>query len=204
MRKPIDLTGQKFGRLNVVSLSPKRSGGHLHWVCDCECGNTITVLGYNLRNGNTKSCGCLQKEKAANRQYKHGQTGSRLFVTWCHMKQRCSNKNDHAYKYYGGRGIKVCAEWLNDFQTFCDWAMSNGYADNLTIDRIDVNGDYCPENCRWVTIKEQQMNKRVNVRIAFNGEIKTLSEWASEFNCRISAVYREILMREGRLLNETY
>lgn len=202
--KAIDLTGQRFGRLNVISLSPKRSGGHLHWICGCECGNTITVLGYNLRNGNTKSCGCLQKEIAAKRQYKHGQTGSRLFVAWVHMKQRCSNPNDHAYNYYGGRGIKVCDEWANDFQAFQDWAMSHGYSDKLTIDRIDVNGDYCPENCRWITIQEQQKNKRDNTTVLFNGHCKTVGDWAREFNCFPGSVYREILKREKRVFDATY
>ena len=161
MRKKVDLRGKKFGRLTVAAESPLRAGGHLHWVCICDCGKTITVLGYNLKNGNTKSCGCLQREIAANAKTKHNETGTRLFVTWIHMKQRCNNPKDHAFKYYGGRGIKVCNEWQNDFVVFRDWAMSNGYADNLTIDRIDVNSDYCPENCRWITIQEQQKTKEI-------------------------------------------
>lgn len=201
MRKKVDLRGEKFGRLTVVAESPLRAGGHLHWVCICDCGKQITVLGYNLKNGNTKSCGCLQREITANAKTKHNETGTRLFVAWVHMKQRCNNPKDHAFKYYGGRGIKVCDEWQHDFVAFRDWAMSNGYAENLTIDRIDVNGDYCPENCRWITIQDQQKNKRDNTKVLYNGHCKTVGEWAKEFGCYPGAVYREILKREKRVFS---
>ena len=204
MRKFDDLTGRKFGRLLVVDCIGKNQSNQARWKCVCECGNTVEVLGYNLKNGNTKSCGCLQKELAAAQHKSHGETGSRLFVAWVHMKQRCTNPNNRAFKYYGGRGITVCDEWRNSFEAFYEWAMANGYRDDLTIDRIDVNGNYCPENCRWITIQEQQRNKRDNVRIAFAGQVKTVAEWAKEFNCYNSSVYREILKREGRLLNESY
>lgn len=197
--KKVDLTGQKFGRLLVVEESAIRSGGHLHWLCECECGKRIVVLGYNLKNGNTKSCGCLRKELAKTSNLTHNNTGSRLYVAWVHMKQRCNNSKEYSYKHYGGRGIKVCDEWANSFQSFHEWAMSNGYADNLTIDRIDVNGNYCPENCRWVTFKEQQRNKRNNTRVLFNGYCKTVGAWAEEFGCVPAAVYREILKREKRV-----
>lgn len=202
MRALEDLTGKRFGRLLVIGCAGKNQSNQTKWSCLCDCGNTITALGYNLKNGNTKSCGCLQKDIMKTQLLKHGKTGSRLFNTWLHMKQRCNNPNDRAYKNYGARGITVCDEWQNDFEAFYTWATTSGYSDNLTIDRIDNNGSYSPENCRWITIQEQQGNKRDNVRVTFNGQIKTVSEWAREFNCRTSAVYREILKREGRLHHE--
>lgn len=206
-KKPYkDLTGQRFGRLTVASLVASPAGTNIPtmWVCVCDCGNSLAVRGYNLKNGNTLSCGCLQKDRAKETQTTHGMTGSRLYVIWQHIIGRCTRAKDKAYKWYGARGITICDEWLNSFEVFYEWAIANGYADNLTLDRIDVNGNYCPENCRWITLKEQQRNRRDNVRVSFNGQTKTVAEWAKEFNCRSSAVYREILKREGRLYSETY
>lgn len=204
-KKPYqDLTGKRFGRLVVLSLVPDEAGAKVptRWLCKCDCGKELPIRAYNLKSGNTLSCGCLQKEYAVARNKIHGMTGTRLYVTWQHMISRCTRESDGAYKYYGGRGITVCDEWKNDFQTFYDWAMKNGYTDELTIDRIDVNGNYCPENCRWATKKEQQRNKRDNTRVSFNGQIKTVCEWAEEFNCFASMVYREILKREGRVYSD--
>ena len=154
-KKIIDLTGTKFGRLTVKRLLEERfayrdlSGKthfQLQWECECECGNIITVLGGNLKRGNTTSCGCLHKELLANRSSSHGCSGTKLYSVWCHMRNRCSNPKDKDYEYYGGRGIKVCSEWLNDFETFRKWAISSGYTDDhkkmeLTIERKDVNGN---------------------------------------------------------------
>ena len=201
VKKPYkSLIGKKFGRLTVVSLVESDVGTKIptKWLCKCDCGNTIKALGYNLNNGNTKSCGCLRKEFAKNKKYIHGCTKTRLHTTWSHMKQRCENTNDKAFKHYGGRGIKICDEW-HDFACFRDWALVNGYSDDLTIDRIDVNGNYEPSNCRWVTLKEQQTNKRNNAFIIFDGKRKCLAEWAKEFGCRQSSVHRVILEKEGRI-----
>jgi hypothetical protein len=206
-KKPYkDLTGQRFGRLTVASLvaSPAGTQTPTKWVCLCDCGSSLIVRGYNLKSGNTLSCGCLQKDRVKETQTTHGMTGTRLYVIWQHIIGRCARAKDKAYKWYGARGITICDEWLNSFEAFYEWAMSHGYSDDLTIDRIDVNGNYCPENCRWITLKEQQRNKRDNVRVSFNGQVKTVAEWAKEFNCYSSAVYREILKREGRLYSETY
>ena len=205
MKKPYqDLTGKRYGRLLVLSLVADEKGSNIptRWLCQCDCGKQLSVRAYNLKSGNTNSCGCLQKEIAATNKKTHGMTGSRLYIIWQHMIRRCTKETDQAYKYYGGRGIAVCDEWKDDFQAFYDWAMSHGYSDHLTIDRIDVNGNYCPENCRWATQREQQRNKRDNTRVSFNGQIKTVSEWAKEFNCFSSMVYREILKREGRVHSE--
>lgn len=201
-KKPYkDLTGQRFGRLLVLSLVDSPAGADIptKWRCLCDCGNIVEIRGYNLKSGGSGSCGCLQKENAAKRQTTHGKTKTRLYVTWQHMIGRCTRKSDKNFSRYGGRGIKVCSDWLNSFEAFRNWAMSNGYADNLTIDRIDVNGNYCPENCRWVTHAEQQQNKTNNTFVEYGGATKTVCEWAREFNCLPGAVYKEILSREGRV-----
>ena len=201
-KKPYnDLTGQRFGRLVVLSLVADDAGAkkQTRWFCECDCGNRLFVLAGNLRSGNTKSCGCLQREIAVKRNTTHGQSGTRLYVAWQHMIGRCTRKNVKDYNLYGGRGITVCSEWISSFEAFRDWALANGYADSLTIDRIDVNGNYCPENCRWVSHSEQQQNKTNNTFVEYNGETKTASDWARIFNCYPSAVYKEILSREGRV-----
>lgn len=179
MGKLIDLTGKKFGRLRVVNraddyISPK---GYVavNWLCKCDCGNTPIVRGCNLKSGLTKSCGCEKVDHPT--QLKHGGKGTRLYKIWKSMRTRCNNPNDKNYRYYGGRGISICREW-NDFKAFKDWAMTNGYGDNLTIDRINNNGNYCPENCRWADSTTQANNTRRNHFIEYNGERHTLSEWS--------------------------
>ena len=170
MMKYENLAGKKFGKLTaikkIINFNTKEK--HALWLCKCDCGNQKNVLSVHLKNGSVKSCGCLN----------HNQSNTRLYNIWAHIKNRCFNVTDKNYKYYGGRGITVCAEWLHDFQVFYDWAMSHGYADDLTIDRINVNGNYEPSNCRWVTRKEQCNNRRNNRLITYNGETHNLAEWA--------------------------
>lgn len=177
-RKVIDITGQKFGRLTVLyKLHNYHKKDGSYWLCVCDCGNIAEIRGGNLRHNITKSCGCWLKEHAQSKFTKHGKRSTRLYITWAHIKSRCYNKSIQEYKNYGKRGITMCDEWKDDFQAFYDWSMANGYNDNLTIDRIDVNGNYEPTNCRWTTIKQQNRNKRNNRNFTINGETHCLSEW---------------------------
>ena len=190
-----NLLGKKFGRLTVVK-EDGRFRQMVCWDCICDCGNHINVPSYYLTSGQTKSCGCLQKERTSQANTLHGDckrnNRSSLYGRYKHMLWRCENPNSKDYKNYGGRGIKVCDEWKNDYQKFKKWALENGYEEHLTIDRIDVNGDYEPINCRWITLQEQENNRTNNVFLVFNGIKKTASEWAREYGVNPSKIlYRK-------------
>lgn len=158
----MNLVGKKFNRLLAIEVVGRNSNREKLYKCKCDCGNYSIVRGAALKYGLTKSCGCLQREKASSANTKHGMYKSRIYKIWEDMHNRCYQKTYHAYCHYGGRGISICSEWLHDFKCFYDWSMANGYADNLSIDRIDVNGNYEPSNCRWITQKEQLKNRRIN------------------------------------------
>lgn len=190
-RKPIE-TGEVIGRLTVIEQVGKNSQGGKLFRCKCECGNEKIVLGAELRRHHTESCGCLFKDVQRKTVTRHGQRYSRLYEIWRSMKQRCYNPNKKKYECYGGRGITVCDEWLHDFQAFYDWAMANGYSDELSIDRIDVNGNYEPANCRWATIKEQANNRRCNVSLEAFGEEHTVAEWAEILGIKKSTLYSRL------------
>jgi len=147
-----DMTGQKFGRILVISYS-HISNHEAMWNCKCDCGKEWLVSGHNLRAGNIQSCGCLRNENTGKRFLKKGLSTTRLYNIWRGMRKRCNNPNEKSYKFYGAKGIKVCEEW-NDFEIFYEWAMNSGYTDNLTIDRKDNKKNYCPENCQWLTRTE--------------------------------------------------
>lgn len=187
--KFIDLTGRKFGRLLVIERAENFKSGDARFKCKCDCGNEVIAGSQNLKRGTTKSCGCLQKEVTINRSSIHGMTNTRIFRTWAGMKHRCEDsKNEH----YGARGIKVCDEWTNDFMSFYNWSMENGYNDSLTIERIDVNGNYEPSNCKWATIKEQNSNKTNKRLIEFNGKTLSLTQWAEETGIEKDTIFNRL------------
>lgn len=173
-----NLVGMKFGRLYVI----EREGTDypVKFRCKCDCGNEKIILSASLIGGNTTSCGCFRKEQALKATKKHGMWRSRMYNCWLNMKQRCYYEKSKFYKDYGGRGITVCDEWKNSFEAFYEWSMENGYNDKLTIDRIDVNGNYEPSNCRWATRKEQQLNRRTNVLHTLNGVTMAESQWCEK------------------------
>lgn len=180
MAKAINIAGQRFGRLTVIERVASTKA-QAQWRCVCDCGKETVVCSQDLRNGHTKSCGCYGLEVSVSHTPSfstHKESRSRLYRVWIGMKGRCNNCKNKAYSYYGGRGIKVCQDWNESYALFRDWALANGYQENLTIDRIDVNGNYCPENCRWVSMKVQMNNTRANRRITLNGETKTMAEWS--------------------------
>lgn len=170
-----DITGQKFGYWTVLGRdydyhSPK----HAKWICRCECGTVKSVFKTTLLSGRSKSCGCHSADNLKGINATHGLSDTRIYHTWSSMKRRCSPKSHNDRKIYYDRGIKVCDEWASDFMAFYEWAMSNGYNDTLSIDRIDNDGDYSPSNCRWVAIEKQQSNKRNNINVEYNGKVYDL------------------------------
>lgn len=171
-----NLVGKEFGKLTVIEFAGVNNHNKSLWKCSCECGGETIATTGNLNSGNSKSCGC---EKHRGNRRTHGMADSRIYNIWSRMKARCLNENDAHYSDYGGRGISVNKEWINSFTKFYEWSIDNGYTDELTIDRIDVNGNYEPSNCRWITIGEQQKNKRNNIHIDINGIEMIASEWAS-------------------------
>jgi len=190
-----DIINNKYGKLTVMKYSHKeknlnRAGYKHYYLCNCDCGTNGTLVERNnLKFGITKSCGCIHRESLIERnketaKYKgeSNSEDSRIFQIYGGMKDRCCNIKSHAYSNYGGRGIIICNEWLDDYFTFKEWALNNGYKNNLTIDRIDVSGNYEPSNCRWVTQKAQCNNKRNNKYITYKGRTQTLSEWCEELD----------------------
>lgn len=173
-----DIVGKKIGRLKVISLDHCNKFKNPYWLCECECGNKKVIRESLLKSGKVLSCGCLQKKKST----KHGMRKNRIYNIFEGMKQRCLNNKSAYYHLYGARGIKICDEWLQDRKKFFEWSFENGYKEGLSIDRIDVNGNYEPSNCRFVDIKTQMRNKRTKRIIEYKGVKHCLSEWAEICN----------------------
>lgn len=193
-----DLTGKQFGRLTVVSLNsfveksfPSAKNKRIAcWLCRCQCGDMIVVMAPNLRSGNTKSCGCLATDVTRQRFTTHGMTDSAEYGIWCKMIGRCCNPNDRAYADYGGRGVRVCHRWRESFAAF--YEDMGDRPKGKTLDRIDNDGDYCPDNCRWATRKEQNRNSRKNVLLTFSGRTQCIGTWAEERGMKLRTLWARL------------
>lgn len=192
MAKFQDLKGLRFGMLVVEEREKNGKYGDAMWLCLCDCGNKVVVRAGDLRRGSTQSCGCLQRRLSSERKTKHGLSKTRLHRIWSKMLERCYNAKHKHYHRYGGRGIAICDEWRDDFKAFYAWAMSHGYSDNLTIDRIDNDGNYTPQNCRWVTLREQQNNKGNNHLVTMNGKTQNVTQWCNELGVNRTYVYKRL------------
>lgn len=190
--KKNELSGQRFGKLVAISSYYDSTRKITLWECKCDCGNTCFVRANRLVHGRTRSCGCLRKDSNIKNKTTHGKTNTRIYNAWHSMKARCYNPTNHNYSHYGDRGISVCDEWKNSFEPFYEWAISNGYQDGLSLDRIDNDGNYCPNNCRWVTTKVQNNNRSVSINISYNGKTQNLSDWCKELNLPYSRIYQRL------------
>lgn len=191
MSKVNDLTGQRFGRFVVLTRVENGKNRKAQWLCRCDCGTEKIVHGYNLRTGRSKSCGCYQKDLIAQvgkSHATHGLSHTRLYAIWNGMVRRCHNPKAQRYDDYGGRGITVCDEWKNDFMAFREWALSNGYRDDLSIDRKDNDKGYSPENCRWATDLDQANNMSSNKLLTYNGKTQNMKQWSEELGISYMAL----------------
>lgn len=185
-RPAIDLAGKTFGQLTVLERASEGQGSdpHVCWRCRCSCGNTIVTSGQRLRNGTVQSCGCFRKVRMSklsiDSNTTHGKAKTKLYKVFYGMIDRCYNPNNTRYKNYGGRGIRICPEWLDNFPAFYAWAMAHGYHEGLSIDRIDNDQGYSPQNCRWTNVEQQNRNTRSNHLITYQGKTQTVVEWAEE------------------------
>ena len=181
-----DLTGQRFGRLVAIEVVGKSNSHGVLWRCKCDCGNEKITRSNYLIAGQTTSCGCYRSElsskfmsRSAEWNTRHGMAHTPLFNQWCSMRRRCTDPKNRMYHRYGGRGIRFCKEW-EQFEPFKEWALAHGWKEHLALDRIDNDGDYCPENCRWVTQRENNRNKPNLIYLTIDGERKLLVDWADE------------------------
>lgn len=189
MGKFRDLTGERFGRLLVEGTGGYNKHHQLYWKCECECGNYKRVLGSLLRTGMTQSCGCLKKESIAKVNYKHGMAKTPIFNIWWSMMQRCYDKNSHAYNRYGARGINISTKWQS-FEGF--YADMGDKPEKMSLERIDNNGDYCKENVKWATSKEQANNRSTSKFIEHNGKTQTIAQWADEVGIKMATLWARV------------
>lgn len=197
--RSINITpGDRFGRLVIIKETySSRYGKHStkrNFICLCDCGVVKTVQLEKLvrRHFRTQSCGCYARNQSAKILFKHGNSGTRLYQIWSAMKSRCFCETDYHYKWYGARGILVFKQWADDYMVFHNWAMSNGYSDGLTIERKNVDGDYCPDNCTWTPLTLQARNTRTNHRITYNGDTRCLAEWSEILGISYSMLSQRI------------
>lgn len=184
--------GKKFHKLKIVDFVYKNK--RWLWKCECECGKTSVVYPNQVIRGKTTSCGCNRSVTFTEMHYKHGKSGTRIYKIWKDMRRRCNINDIQHNRHYGDRGISVCDEW-EDFDTFYEWAMENGYNDKMSIERIDVNGNYTPNNCKWIPVEEQTFNTRKTINITIGGISKPIGQWADELGLKRTTVYSR--MRRG-------
>lgn len=198
----IEMRYKKFNRLTVVALWEVRNNKNPFWECKCDCGKTVIVAGSKLRNNHTKSCGCLKVEMFSNMTTKHGGRQDAEYRVWCDMKARCGNKTNKSYQDYGGRGISACEQWINSYSSFIS-DMGKRPSNKHSIERIDVNGNYEPSNCRWATKLEQNRNRRITLVVDHNGQRISLAEACEKNKISYGAVkFRKY--RKGIPLQEAY
>lgn len=188
----VDLKGCRFGRLLVLERAENASDNATRFLCQCDCGNRKIIRAKHLKSGAIQDCGCGKSKRMAARNLKHGGSGTRLYNIWIKMRDRCHNPNSADWHDYGGRGISVCATWDLSFDTFREWAMKNGYDESKSIDRIDVNAGYFPDNCRWASASVQANNKRNNHYIIYHGEQITLADAAKNSPVPYGTIKRRI------------
>ena len=213
MFKIIDISGKRFNKLTAIKFA-YRVGNNYYWLFRCDCGNEKIILKNNVIRGITKSCGCLKTRRVYNEKrrkkingidrqefFKRNIAAKKIFNIYNSIIHRCYNKNCYNYKWYGERGVFVCEEWKNNFLCFYNWCIENGYdikkdRKEQTLDRINPYGNYCPENCRFITIQEQQKNKSNNIKIEYNGEIKNLREWCNILGKNYNTIYRRVVIKK--------
>lgn len=184
----IDLTGEKYGRLTVESLN-RSENGIVYWNCLCDCGKTTVVRGSNLKTGAVKSCGCLVHQASKCRT--HNESKTKLYRHWISMIYRCHNPKNSAYKWYGARGISVCDDWKT-YEGFKAWVEATRPREDYTVERIDVNGNYSPDNCTWIPMSEQAKNRTSSIQIEHDGRVQNLTDWCKELNLEYKRVHNRM------------
>ena len=191
-RVALDCKNKRYGRATAIEDVGKDKNNNRLWLCKCDCGRIFTTTARRLNSGHTQSCGCLRDDTTSSHFRKHGLSETRLNRIWRNIKTRCCNPLNPEYSRYGGRGISICKLWYDDFMSFYDWSLNNGYSEEKTIDRIDNSKGYSPDNCRWTDYKTQSRNRRSNILITFNGERHPLIEWCEKYGSKYSTVYNRI------------
>lgn len=195
-----DLSGLRFGHLIVIRENGRSSQSNVKWLCKCDCGNEVSVNSSYLITKHTSSCGCFKKECSTNRFTTHGQTGTHLYKIWASMIQRCHDRKSKSFKSYGEKGVSVCNEW-REFEGFYSWAINNGYKETLSIDRIDCEGNYSPNNCQWIPLSLNREKHRDSIMLNYQGEERPLKTWCDKLNLPTQTV-RRYYRKNGKELTE--
>lgn len=203
MSRREDLTGMRFGRLTVIKFHENDRGGRSQWLCKCDCGNTTIVRSYDLKGGKIVSCGCFWKERLVECNTSHNMCKNhpKLYFEHYNMLKRCYDEKCKNYNNYGGRGIQVCDRWRDNIQNFFDdvSVLPHFEEDGYSLDRIDNDGDYTPNNVRWATVREQNLNRRNTLSFEYNGRTRTLKEWSEIFNIPYNNLYQHVMRSGGDL-----